>query len=186
MTKSVSHIFGGEAKVKIMRLFIFNPDSVYEARTISERTKERSTLVRKRLNELMKAGLLKRRLKGYTLDKEYPYLTALQNFLIDAGPITDKQIIKKLSRVGTIKLILVSGIFLHDNETRVDLLVVGDHLKKGKLVSAISNIEAELGKEIRYAAFETADFHYRYGMYDKLILDILEAKNHKILNKLGI
>lgn len=186
MTKSVSHIFGGEAKVKIMRLFIFNPDSVYEARTISERTKERPTLVRKRLNELMKAGLLKKRSRGYTLDREYPYLKALENFLIDAGPITDKEIVKKLSRTGTIKLILVSGIFLHDHESRVDLLIVGDHLKKGKIVSAISAIEAELGKEIRYAAFETADFHYRFGMYDKLILDILDSKNHKILNKLGV
>ncbi len=185
MTKSVSHIFGGEAKVKIMRLFIFNPDSVFEAKTISERTKEKPTLVRKRLNELLKAGLLKRRLRGFTLDREYPYLKALENFMIDAGPITDKQIIKKLSKVGAVKLILISGIFLHDSEARVDLLVVGDHIKKGKLVSAISNIEAELGREIRYAAFETADFHYRFGMYDKLILDILDAKNHKILNKIG-
>jgi hypothetical protein len=186
MTKSVSHIFGGEAKVKIMRLFIFNPDSVYEARTISDRTKERPILVRKRLNELMKAGLLKKRSRGFTLDKEYPYLVALRNFLIDAGPITEKQIIKKFSKVGAVKLILISGIFLHDNEARVDLLVVGDHLKKNKIVSAISSIEAELGREIRYATFETADFHYRFGMYDKLILDILDAKNHKILNKLSI
>lgn len=186
MVKSVSNIFGGEAKVKIMRLFIFNPDSVYESKTISERTKEKPSLVRKRLNELQKAGLIKKRSRGYVLDRSYPYLVALHNFLIDVGPITDKEIVKKLSGVGVIKLILISGIFLHDVEARVDLLVVGDHLKKGKLVNAISLIEAELGKEIRYASFETADFHYRFGMYDKLILDILESKNHKILNKLGI
>jgi hypothetical protein len=186
MTQSVSHIFGGEAKVKIMRLFIFNPDSVYEAKSIAERTKEKPNTVRKRLNDLMKAGLLKKRSRGYTLDHAYPYLMALQNFLIDAGPITEKEIAKKISKVGVIKLILISGIFLHDNESRVDLLVVGDHIKKNKLVTAISLIEAELGKEIRYASFETADFQYRFGMYDKLILDILDSKNHKILNKLGV
>lgn len=186
MTKSVSFIFGSEAKVKILRLFIFNPDSIYESRTIADRTKEKPSTVRRHLNELIKAGLLRKRSRGYSLDKEYPYLKALQDFLIDVGPISDKEIIKKLSKVGVVKLVLVSGIFLHDSESRVDLLIVGDHLKKGKIVTAISGLEAELGKEIRYAAFETADFQYRFGMYDKLILDILDSQNHKILNKLGV
>ena len=184
MVKSVAHIFGSEAKVKIMRLFIFNPESVYESKSISDRVKEKPARVRKQLGELIKAGLIKKRSRGYTLDRTYPYLSALESFLIDVGPITDKEIAKRLSGVGTVKLILISGIFLHDVEARVDLLVVGDHIKKGKLMTAISLIEAELGKEIRYASFETADFQYRFGMYDKLILDILDSKNHKILNKL--
>ncbi len=186
MTKSVSFIFGGEAKVKVLRMFIFNPDSVYEAKTIAQRTKEKPGTVRRNLTELMKAGLLRKRSRGYCLDKDYPFLKPLREFLIDVGPISDKEIIKRLQKVGVVKLVLVSGIFLHDSESRVDLLVVGDHLKKNKIVTAISSLEAELGKEIRYAAFETSDFHYRFGMYDKLILDILDSQNHKILNKLGV
>ncbi len=172
--------------MKIIRMFVFNPDSTYEFRTVTDRTKERTNTVRRSLNELIKAKLLKKRSRGYSLNKDYPHLKPLQDFLIDVGPISDKEIVKRLAKVGVVKLILVSGIFLHDNEARVDLLIVGDHLKKPKITKAISGIEAELGKEIRYAAFETADFHYRFGMYDKLILDILDSQNHKILNKLGI
>jgi hypothetical protein len=186
MTKSVAGLFGSEARIKIMRLFIFNPDSTLDSPSIIKRTKENPSMVRKQLAGLVKAGLLKRRSRGYSLDHTYPFLLALQNFLIDAGPISEKEIIKKLSRSGIIRLILISGVFLHDPESRVDLLVVGDHLKKAKLVAAISTIEAELGKEIRYAAFETADFKYRFGMYDKLIRDILDFNHKKIVNKLGV
>ena len=184
--KSVSHIFGGEAKVKIMRLFIFNPSLIFTPTEVSNRAKERPDTARKELRILTKAGLIKQRAKGYTLDPSCPYLPAIENFLIDATPMTGKEIIRKISRAGNIKLILTSGVFLHNRDARVDMLVVGDNLKQAKLLSVMSSIEAELGKELRYAAFETIDFQYRFSIYDKLILDILEAQHEKILNKLAI
>lgn len=186
MTKSVGHIFGGEAKVKVMRLFVFNPGTIYNAATAAQRTQEKRNLVSREIRNLVKANLLLKRSKGFVLNPHYPYLGAIENFLVDAGPITEKEIIKKLGRAGSIKLALISGVFLHDKESRVDLLVVGDHIKKGILVQAISSIEALLGREIRYASFETADFQYRLGLYDKLIRDILDFKHKKIVNKLAI
>ena len=50
----------------------------------------------------------------------------------------------------------------------------------------MSSIEAELGKELRYAVFETPDFQYRLGIYDKLIRDIFDSEHQKIIDKLGI
>ena len=184
--KSVSHILGGEAKVKVMRLFIFNPDTTFTTTQIASRAKERPNIARKEARVLARAGLIKRRARGFTLDSSYPYLPAVENFLIDAAPITDKEIVKKISRAGNIKLILISGVFLHDRDSRVDILVVGDHLKQARMLSIMSSIEALLGKELRYAAFETVDFQYRLSIYDKLIRDILDSPHEKILNKLGI
>jgi len=184
--KSVSLIFGTEAKVKIMRLFIFNPSLTFSPAEVANRVKERLTKSRKELRILAKAGLIKQRAKGLTLDSSYLYLPAIENFLIDATPLTEKEIIRKISRAGNVKLILISGVFLHDRDSRIDILIVGDHLKQTRLVSVISSIEALLGKELRYAAFETVDFQYRLSIYDKLIRDILESKHKKILNKLGI
>jgi predicted transcriptional regulator len=184
--KSVSHIFGGEAKVKIMRLFVFNQEMVFSASTVAERVKERSSLVRKELLNLSKSGLVLKRARGYVLNPAYRYLPAVEHFLIDASPLSQKEIIKKLSRAGTLKLVLVSGIFMHDREARVDLLVVGDHLKNARLVSAVSALEAEIGRELRYAAFETPDFRYRLGIYDKLIRDILDYPHEKLINKIGV
>jgi hypothetical protein len=186
MSKSVAHIFGGEAKVKVMRLFVFNKGAIFTAKTVCEKTQANPKIVRKELNILTKAGLLKRRAKGYVLDTEYKYLPAIEHFLLEASAVTDKEIVKKLSRAGKLSLILTSGVFKHDPEARVDLLVVGDKLKQGRLLNAISSIEAQIGRELRYAAFETPDFKYRLGVYDKLIRDILDYPHHKIIDKVGL
>lgn len=169
-----------------MRLFVFNPGVIYDTGAVSERTQEKRVLVARELRNLTKAGLIRKRTKGYVLNHSYPHLAALEHFLIDASPISEKEIIKKIGRVGTIKLVLISGAFLHEAEARVDLLVVGDHMKKGLLIQTISSIEAELGREIRYASFDTDDFLYRLGLYDKLVRDILDLNHKKIVNKLGL
>ena len=68
----------------------------------------------------------------------------------------------------------------------MDLLVVGDNLKQGQLETTIKTIESEIGREIRYAVFETSEFNYRYSIFDKLIRDILDYPHEKIINKLGL
>ncbi|MBX4206276.1 hypothetical protein KW784_00570 [Candidatus Parcubacteria bacterium] len=186
MSKSIAYIFGSEAKVKIMRLFIFNPTLAFTPAEIANRAKVGSSATRKELGNLIKAGLVRKRGKSYTLNRAYRYLPAVGNFLIDANPLSEKEIVRKISTAGAIKLILTSGVFLHNPDARVDILIVGDHIKQGKLFSVMSTIEAELGKELRYAVFETSDFQYRLGVYDKLIRDILDARHEKILNKLGL
>lgn len=186
MSKSVAHIFGSEAKVKLMRLFIFNPTLAFNIQEVRLRAKVSPGAVRKELNTLIKAGLVKKRGKHYQLNRSYRYLPAIGNFLIDANPLSEKEIIRRISSAGVIKLILISGVFLHNPDARVDMLVVGDHIKQGKLLAIMSSIEAELGKELRYAVFDTADFQYRLGIYDKLIRDILDSQHEKILNKLGL
>lgn len=202
--KSVGHIFGGEAKVKIMRLFIFNPHQALSLEEISTRSKEKPRTVKKEVGILIKAGLVCRKgrvrlvikkkrghnkvkqVAGFVLDADYPHLRPLADFLIDASPLTEKDIAKRISRAGAMKLIILSGFFIHDTDSRVDMLIVGDRIKKGNLVASIANIEAKIGKEIRYASFETSDFNYRMGAYDKLVRDILDYPHLKVLNKLGI
>ena len=184
--KSVTHIFGGDAKVKIMRLFTFNPSLSFTQGEVAKRAKERNNVARRELNTLTKAGMIRKRGKVYSLNPTYVFRSAIENFLVDAAPLTDKEIVKRLSKVGTMKLILLSGVFFHDRDARVDILIVGDHIKQGMLETAMLYIESQLGKEVRFAAFETADFQYRLGIYDKLIRDILDYPHRKILNKLGI
>lgn len=186
MSKSISHIFGSETKVKVMRLFVFNPGAIFTAKTVCDRVKANPKLVRRDLNTLAKSGLIKKRARGYILDPDYRYLPAIEHFLLEASAVTDKEILKRLSRAGKLSLILTSGVFKHDPEARVDLLVVGDRIKQSKLLHAISSIEAQIGRELRYAAFETPDFKYRLGVYDKLIRDILDYPHHKIIDKVGL
>ncbi len=199
-------IFGSSAKVKIIKLFLFNPDVAYDIFQISDRTKVSESQVRKEVNALEKIEFLrqrsfikeirkqknrtivtsKKRTNGWTLDMKFPYLEALEAFLSNINPFKHKDIIEKISRAGKIQLLIISGIFIKEPDSRVDLLVVGDNIKQGMLEGIIKTIESEIGKEIRYAVFETAEFNYRYSMFDKLIRDILDYPHEKIINKLGL
>jgi hypothetical protein len=191
--ETLSKLFGSEAKVKIMRLFLFNPDHVFCTSDIADRVKVPIGQVRREVGLLEKSGLVKSRLpnhngqkKGYILDPHFTYLLPLQNFLINVDPLQPKEIIKRITKLGPIKLIIVAGVFMQEPESRVDMLIVGDHIKKTSLEHTMKILESEIGKELRYACFTTEDFQYRLSMCDKLTRDILDYPHKKILNKLGV
>lgn len=192
--ETLAKIFGGEARVKIMRLFLFNQEALLDLATIAEKVKEDPTKVRKELVRMERFGLLKKKTQTrggkqthfFMLNRQFEYLLPLQNFLISSKPLQPKEIVKKITSLGSIKLILISGLFLQDSESRVDLLVVGDNIKKGQFDNMVTTLEAEIGKELKYAYFSTDDFNYRFSMYDKLIRDILDFPHEKLINKLPV
>jgi hypothetical protein len=59
-------------------------------------------------------------------------------------------------------------------------------LQEGKIETAMRALEAELGIEIRYATFNTADLVYRMGMYDKLTRDVFDYPYQILVDKVGI
>ncbi|MFZ2523049.1 MAG: hypothetical protein WAW92_01550 [Minisyncoccia bacterium] len=188
--ETLARIFGSETKVKMMKLFLFNIERVYTTKDIADRTKSDISKVRRELSVLDKMGLIRKRQikgrQGYVLNQLFPYLKQLQGFLIDVEPLQPREMVRKIGKSGSVKLIVTAGIFIQDSESRADLLVVGDGVKKAKLDSVIKAVEAEVGKELRYAFFSTEEFKYRMSMYDKLVRDILDYPHRILLDKLGI
>ena len=130
--------------------------------------------------------MVKKRTNGWTLDQKFPHFEAIETFLSSISPFKNRDIIDKISRAGKIQLLVISGIFIKYEEARIDLLVVGDNLRLGTLENIVKTIESEIGKEIRYAVFETSEFNYRNSVFDKLIRDILDYPHEKIINKLNL
>lgn len=196
------YIFGSEARVKIMRLFLFNDQIIFDNDTIHEHSKVSLSLVRKEINILQKIGFIraktfikeiplknsikKRRVGGWVLNAEFTLIDPLRILLIESNLVSLKEFHKRFSGAGTITLLVVSGIFVRDDARLVDILMVGNKLKKKVIDTAMKNLEAEIGKEIRYAVFDQADFMYRMDMYDKLLRDIFDHKHKKLINKLNI
>lgn len=199
-------LFGSAAKVKLIKLYLMNPESTYDASQAAERTKVSVGNARKEISNLEKAGFIKpkfyikevkrqrnrtvetfrKRANGWTLDQKFPYIEAMEIFLSNVNPFKNKDIVNKISRAGKIQLLIISGVFIKAEDSRVDLLVVGDNLKLGSLDNIVKTIESEIGKEIRYAVLETSEFVYRNSMFDKLIRDILDYPHEKIINRLNL
>ena len=204
--ETLSKIFGGEQRVKLMRLFLFNQETLFSLEQIMDKAKITVGEARKEIDVLFKARMIKarkisqlvkvKRKRKYVeikkkvtcwhLDPSFEYLLPLQNLLINTRPLRPNEILKRLSNVGKLKMVIVAGVFIQNPDSRVDILIVGDNLRRGMIDRIVKNMEAEIGKELVFAAFETADFHYRLGMYDKLIRDILDYPHQRLLDRLGI
>jgi hypothetical protein len=201
-TEILERLFGSSAKVKIIKLFLFNQRDIFDKDTISERSKSSSANVRKELGSLEKINFIKKRtffkeferygkpvkkrVEGWYVNPEFPLLSALQQLLIKTAPFSHSEIVSKLSKTGKLKFVVITGVFIQDFDSRIDLLVVGDSISKAKLETSIKSMEAEMGRELRYSCFDTADFKYRVDMYDKLVRDILDFNHEVVLDKMNL
>lgn len=199
-------LFGSEARVKILRLFVFNPELIVDLKMVSDKSKVSAKIAKKELALLEdihliqkkdfqkivkrkkrgKAVEVKIKSRGYYLNQSFSYITALRALLTSTKTFEGNEILKRLSKAGRLKLVVIAGVFTQNPDSRLDLFVVGDNLKKASLQNVVRSIEAELGRELAYAYFETPDFQYRLGMYDKLVKDVLDYPHQVLLNKIGL
>ena len=200
-------LFGSSARVKIIRLFLFNPEVLFTSSTISRRAKVALPSVRREIALLKSINLIKqkevvvteviklkkgkiknkkKKVQGITLNPLFPFLQAFRNLILSVAPVDRKKLIKDINGVGRVKLMILSGVFTQNSNSRTDLFLVGNAIKEGKLDRVVKNVEAEIGKEIVYAVLSTDDFLYRLGMYDKFVRDVLDYPHEKVINKLNI
>lgn len=173
-------ILGSQSRVKIMRLFLQNKDSVYLPSDIATRSRVGVDAVRRELKLLLAVGFVKKNTKGYFFNLGFKYTREFEVLLIGAETMDDAGITEFFKKAGKTKLLVASGFFIKNKDSRVDLLLVGDALRRSKIEEGIKKIEAEIGTELTYAIFETEEFIYRLNMYDKLVRDILDFP-HKVL-----
>ena len=191
----LAKLFGSGDKVKVMKLFILNPDLVIESKEISRRGKITPAAARHELSGLKAIGFIKpqkkvekgkKTINGWQLNPTFLYLGHLRGLLKTELVTRKLELTDRFSAAGKIKLLLIAGIFIQDNDSRADIVLVGDRLKRGAIERAVKAMEVEIGRELNYAIFETSDFLYRMEAYDKFIRDLLDYPHEKIINKLGI
>ena len=167
-------VLGSLARVKIMRLFLLNKDNGFTNKVITKRTRVNAPVVSSELRLLASVRFIKRKKNEWFFNPLFKYTNELEGLLINSDTIDKEEIVEIFKKVGKVKLLALAGIFIKNKESRVDLLVVGDQLKKSKIEEVVRKLEAEIGAELVYAVFETKEFTYRLNMYDKLVRDILD------------
>jgi hypothetical protein len=186
----LAKLFGSHARLKLLRFFSFNQSAAPTLASLEKSTKLSAPLLRKELSVLLSAGFLQK--KGertgarYQVNPRFEHAAALDHFIRETTSVRPKDILAALKRAGTSQLVVLSGIFVGSVQSQVDLLVVGDRLDERTLASAVHSLEADLGREIRYAAFATPDFRYRRGVYDRLLRDIFDYPHRVLIDKLGL
>ncbi len=186
----LAKLFGSPARLKVLRLFLFNKDTTFTQGDVALRTKISKDAARKELAELTAAGLLRKRAArtpaAFQTNPKFPHLPALEAFIRETTNVRPEYVLEALKKAGTLRLVALSGLFTGIIEPQVDVLVVGDNLDERALGNGIHALEAELGREIRYASFPTADFKYRMGVYDRLLRDVFDYPHRLLIDRIGL
>lgn len=186
----LAKLFGSPARVKLLRLFLFNEDTTFLAPDAIFRARLTKDAGRKEINQLVAMGVVRKKAgkegTGYIADRKFRHYEALKAFLRASTDVSDSEIVTALKKAGSVRLVVLSGLFTGAVESKVDLLIVGDRLEERPLASAIRLLEAELGRELSYACFTTEQFKYRLGVYDRLLRDVFDYPNRVILDKIGL
>ncbi len=189
MTDPLAKLFGSQARLKLLRLFLFNPSLYFTVSAISSLSRVGVGEVKQEMAVLYAAEVVKRirNARGirYILNEDFLYLQPLQSLLLNA-PARGEEVYSLIKATGLVKLVVLGGFFVGDEEGSVDLLVVGDRFKEKQLKEKIKVLESEIGKEIRFSYLSTADFFYRMNVSDRLIRDVFDFPHKVILDKLDI
>jgi len=190
----LAKLFGGQARVRIMRLFLLN-DNCFDIDEIASRTRITKPNVRKELNILASLDFIKskiitktgsrgskKKITTWCLNTDFRYLRPIKDLLIDPSLFIEEDLVQKFKPIGKIKLFIVSGVFLGNNDSRADILIVGDKIKKNILQQIIKSLESDIGKELNYVVFNSEEFKYRLDMYDKLVCDIIDLPHEKLID----
>lgn len=204
MLKELGKIFGSENRVKILRFFLAHPDEQIELEELSKKVKVKSVELKKEIKNLIAIDFLneltliedveikvgkKIKIKpkksyGLELNKNYVFADSLAALLLDFRFIDRKELLEDFKKFGKIKLLCLGGVFMQDEENKLDLLLAGDALDKDKIDDYIKKLEADFGTELKYAVFESEEFRYRINIFDRLIKDFWKRPHEKILERI--
>jgi len=194
----LEQLFESPVKLKLLKLFLRNPNKQFLLADIIKKTQSKSRVVKKQLAGLKSIGLLvqkkikgnkKKQIKGglyFSGNPDFDFYKELQILILKSSPTSKEKMLKKILRLGRIKMALISGVFLNTENSRVDLFLVGDNISRRKLMNFLAEMESEVGKEIEYAAMDSQEFNYRFHMFDRFVRDVLEKPHEKLVNKMKL
>lgn len=181
----LEHLFGSRTRLKLLRLFVTHPNERFFVREMSRKIDERLNSVRRELANLERIDLV----GSATTDKKryyqlntkcvlYPELRAL---IIKARLAIEQDLIQKLKKAGAISYLALTGVFVGQEDTKVDILIVG-RCNRSKLQPIMKRLQENFDREIRYAVMSRKEFDYRRDITDKFLFDILENKKVTLID----
>lgn len=176
---NLGDIITSKVRVKILDLYFSDVKEMYHVRGIVREIKEEINAVRRELERLENAGILKREDRGnrvyYYLNTEYGFYGDLLSMVCKTTGL-GSDIIQNKNKIGKISLVMFSGKFVRKKDRRrddsVDALVVGEVVLP-ELTALIRKEESKRGKEINYTVMSRDELEFRKKRRDPFLQEIL-------------
>ena len=172
-------IITSKVRIKILDLFLSNPTEMYHVRGVVREIKEEINAVRRDLDRLEKAGLLKKEPRGnrvyYWVRDDYPMYGDLISIVCKTTGL-GLQLIENRNKIGKPGFIMFSGKFARHKprkkDDEVDILVIGE-IVLPELATLIRAEESKRGSEINYTVMSKDEFEFRKKRRDPFLQGIM-------------
>ena len=186
----IDSLFGSKTRVKLLHLFLNNPEKSFYVREITRMIDEQINSVRRELANMVSVGIVQQDAIDnklyYSVNEDYPYIKPLaaifsdKNTGGDMGTASGVSWKDSLGRMRGLRLAIISGKLVAGSSSSVDLLLVGDDMSAVTIKNLVKKIEKDRKIEINYAVISYDDFYYRMSVKDRFIMDIVRNK-HSVL-----
>lgn len=182
----IDALFGSKTRVKLLHLFLTNPDKSFYVREITRLIDEQINSVRRELANMLTVGIIVSDSADnklyYEVNQQYEHYVPLRQIFgragREAGSHSKKESIfpwkDELAKLPGLRVAIAAGVLVRGSASPVDLLLVGS-APSAKVAALIKKIEKQEGRELNYAVLPYDDFYYRLSVRDKFITEIMSS-----------
>lgn len=194
----VEQLFGSKTRVRLLGLFLENPEQSFFVRELTRKIDAQLNSVRRELQNLVEVGLvvehraetsrgkaLAERKKFYAVNTNFLLFHDLRNLFRKIQILLKQSFVQEIKTRGDVDLLIFTGRFVDNPNVQTDILIVGG-IDQKFLQKVVSDFEAELGYEINYTLMPREEFNYRRQITDRFLFAILEGEKVVMIDKLKV
>ncbi len=186
----IDALFGSKTRIKLLHLFLNNPNRAFYVREITRKIDEQINSVRRELANMLNIGIIKSDSSNnrlyYEINQEYMHYRPLREIFGDAklqsdaaSSVESNDWQKRLKALGDVRVVLFSGSLVRGSTSDVDIVLAGN-VNKTQAKKFVKEIEEDEGRALNYTLMSYEDFYYRLSIKDRFVVTILGGK-HTVL-----
>jgi len=193
----IDQLFGSKTRVKLLHLFLSNPNRSFYVREITRKVEEQINSVRRELANMLSVGIITSDSSNnklyYEVNQKYEHYEALRSIFGSKSAVASEapkegesnDTTTQLRSLGSVELAFMSGVFTRDELSPVDILIVGD-VNRTRLRKFIVTLEKDEGRDLRFSSMNANEFEYRIDVHDRFITNALSSKKTVLIDDRGL
>ena len=181
-------LFTSKTRVRILELFMFNPENIYYVRQISSLTGKAVIGVQREVEKLERLGILDKFHDGnrvyYRVLKSCPIFEELKSIFLKTSGIAE--VLKnQLAGSKAIQFAFIYGSYAKGEEnisSDIDLMVIGSISSK-KLSQLLAAHRSKLQREINYSSISPGEFKKKFAARNHFISSVIKEKKIFIIGR---
>lgn len=182
----IDALFGSKTRVKLLHLFLNNPEKSFYVREITRLIDEQINSVRRELANMLSVGIITSDSSDnklyYGANQQYEHFAPLRQIFADKGSLKKAKVTSRadvewhdqLIKLSGLRLAVLAGKLVRGSASPVDLLLVGN-LSQVKVNEVVAKIEKAEGRSLNYSVLSYDDFYYRLSVRDKFVTEIISG-----------